>query len=62
MVAETLREGFARAHRRPGVILLDVIWKLIWFALTVVAVVIVALVVGAALIARVLGGQVGVRE
>ena len=41
MVAEVLREGFARAHRRPGLILLDVIWKLIWFALTVAAVLIV---------------------
>jgi hypothetical protein len=41
MVADILREGFARAHRRPGLILLDVIWKLIWFALTVAAVVMV---------------------
>jgi len=41
MVAEILREGFARAHRRPGIILLDVVWKLIWFALTVVAIVMV---------------------
>lgn len=41
MVAEILREGFARAHRRPGLIFLDVIWKLIWFALTAAGVVMV---------------------
>jgi hypothetical protein len=34
MVTQTLREGFAEAHRHPGLIFLDVIWKLAWLALT----------------------------
>jgi hypothetical protein len=34
MVTETLRAGFAEAHRRVGLVFLDVIWKVIWFALT----------------------------
>jgi hypothetical protein len=41
MVAELLREGFAGAHRRLGLVLLDVIWKIVWFALTVGGVAIV---------------------
>ena len=34
MIAETLREGFAEAHRHPGLILLDIIWKVVWLGLT----------------------------
>jgi len=41
MVTEILREGFAGAHRRLGLIFLDVIWKLVWFALTAAGVVMV---------------------
>jgi hypothetical protein len=41
MVAETLREGFAVAHRRPGLIIFDVIWKLVWLTLTLLAMFIV---------------------
>ena len=41
MVAVTLREGFAVAHRRPGLIILDVIWKLFWLGLTLTALFIV---------------------
>jgi hypothetical protein len=41
MVAEALREGFARAHHRLGFVFLDVIWKMVWFALTIAGVVIV---------------------
>jgi hypothetical protein len=41
MVAEILREGFAGAHRRLGLVFLDVIWKIAWFALTVGGVAIV---------------------
>jgi hypothetical protein len=41
MVAEILREGFARAHRRLGLVFLDVVWKTLWLALTVGGVTIV---------------------
>ena len=41
MVSETLREGFAKAHHRLGLVFLDVIWKLVWFALTIAGVVLV---------------------
>src|SRR5262245_33392234 len=41
MVAEILRESFDRAHRRPGLIFLDVFWKLVWCSLTGAGVVIV---------------------
>jgi hypothetical protein len=37
MLAAVIRDGFASAHRRPGLILLDVFWKLIWLLLTTVA-------------------------
>jgi hypothetical protein len=42
MLARILREGFAQAHRRPGLILLDVFWKAVWLALTLVGLLIVA--------------------
>src|SRR3989442_797982 len=35
MLADILRSGFALAHRRVGLILLDIIWKAIWVVLTV---------------------------
>jgi hypothetical protein len=38
MLSDDLRSGFALAHQRPGLILLDVLWKGIWVALTMVAV------------------------
>ena len=38
MVAEILHEGFVRAHRRLGLVFLDVIWKLVWAALTIAGV------------------------
>jgi len=41
MVAEILRQGFAGAHRRLGLVFLDVIWKMVWLALTVGGVAIV---------------------
>jgi hypothetical protein len=41
MVAEILREGFAGAHRRLGLVFLDVVWKMLWLALTVGGVAIV---------------------
>jgi hypothetical protein len=37
MIAPVLREGFAQAHHRPGLIFLDLVWKLIWLALTLIA-------------------------
>lgn len=42
MLARVLREGFAQAHRRPGLILLDVFWKAVWLALTLIGLLIVA--------------------
>jgi hypothetical protein len=41
MVAEILHQGFAGAHRRLGLVFLDVIWKMVWLALTVGGVAIV---------------------
>jgi len=41
MVAEILQEGFARAHRRFGLVFLDVIWKLVWSVLTISGLVVV---------------------
>jgi hypothetical protein len=32
-----LREGFSDAHRRIGLVLLDLVWKLIWFVVTAAA-------------------------
>src|SRR5262245_50008307 len=34
MLADVLRGGFALAHRRIGLIFLDILWKGIWLALT----------------------------
>ncbi len=42
MLAQVLRDGFAQAHRRPGLILLDIVWKLIWLALTLAGLLVVA--------------------
>jgi hypothetical protein len=35
IVAEVLREGFRLAHRQIGLIILDLLWKLIWLVVTV---------------------------
>lgn len=32
MLSDILRGGFALAHKRPGLILLDIAWKLVWLA------------------------------
>jgi hypothetical protein len=37
MVGEILRSGFALANRRPGLIVLDLLWKSIWVASTAIA-------------------------
>jgi hypothetical protein len=37
MLGEILRNGFALANRRPGLIVLDLLWKSIWVASTVIA-------------------------
>ena len=42
MLAQILREGFAQAHRHPGLILVDVLWKLVWLGLTLGGLVVVA--------------------
>src|SRR5438093_3581655 len=36
MLSEILRSSFAVARRRPGLILLDIFWKLVWFVFTLV--------------------------
>jgi hypothetical protein len=36
-LADILRNGCARAHQRPGLIFLDVLWKIIWIVLTLAA-------------------------
>jgi hypothetical protein len=38
MPQDTLRQGFALAHRRIGLIFVDLLWKAIWFAVTVAVV------------------------
>ena len=42
MPGEVLRQGFARAHRRLGLIFLDLLWKAIWCAVTFVALALIA--------------------
>src|SRR5262245_19619384 len=42
MLTETLRSGFALANRRPGLVLLDLVWKAIWLALTIIALLVLA--------------------
>src|SRR5882672_6487194 len=42
MLAEVLRQGFALAHRRAGLIFLDFLWKAIWGAGTLVAFALIA--------------------
>ena len=42
MFTQVLREGFAQAHRRPGLVLLDVFWKAAWLALTLIGLLIAA--------------------
>src|SRR6266566_5026261 len=37
ILEQMLREGFALAHRRLGLILVDILWKAIWLAVTVAA-------------------------
>jgi hypothetical protein len=37
ILEQILREGFALAHRRLGLILIDIFWKAIWLAITVAA-------------------------
>ena len=34
MLSDILRKGFQLAHKRPGLIFLDLIWKLIWLLLS----------------------------
>src|SRR5262245_28971632 len=34
MLSDILRNGFKLAHNRPGLIFLDLIWKLIWLLLS----------------------------
>jgi hypothetical protein len=38
MLADILRNGFAFAGQRPGLIFIDLFWKLVWTLLTVVAI------------------------
>ena len=33
MLDDLLRGAFRLAHRRPGVVFLDLLWKAIWFGL-----------------------------
>jgi hypothetical protein len=49
MLEDVLRKAFAVAHRRAGLILLDLLWKLIWFVATVAALFIVAAWFGSSL-------------
>src|SRR5262245_12290748 len=41
MISQLLREGFAEARRRPGLILMDILWKTIWAALTICGLVLI---------------------
>jgi hypothetical protein len=34
MLADILRGAFALARQRPGLVLLDILWRLVWFVLT----------------------------
>ena len=38
MLADILRSGFAFARQRPGLVFIDLFWKLVWTLLTVVAI------------------------
>jgi hypothetical protein len=42
MMDDILRRGFARAHQRLGLVLVDIVWKAIWLVCTVAAVFLVA--------------------
>ena len=42
MLDDLLRGAFRLAHRRLGVVFLDLLWKAIWFALTLAALILVA--------------------
>jgi hypothetical protein len=42
MLAEVLRQGFALARHRPGLIFVDLLWKAIWGAATLVAFALIA--------------------
>src|SRR5262249_44395479 len=37
MLSDILRSGFALAHQRLTLVFLDVLWKIMWFILTLVA-------------------------
>jgi hypothetical protein len=41
MLADALRGGFAQAHRRPGLIAVDALWKMVWLAATTIGFLIV---------------------
>ncbi len=43
MLADILRSSFAVAHRRPGLIVLDIFWKFLWFIFTLVTLLTTAL-------------------
>jgi hypothetical protein len=42
MMEEILRRGFALAHRRIGLVFLDVLWKMMWLVATVAGLVLIA--------------------
>lgn len=42
MLEDVLRQGFAAAHRRLGLVFLDILWKMIWLAATAAAFILVA--------------------
>ena len=49
MLEDVLRQGFALAHHRFGLIFVDLLWKIVWFVATVVALLLVALWFGSQL-------------